>query len=954
MTSRSQKSQTAGMSAARRSGGLLTQPGALRWATLAALVLLAGCQSCADDPGPPSAEPEPEPEACIEGQELCEGECVNVVDDVAHCGGCDPCAEIPGAAVDCRNSACVYGCLGGAVDANGDLGQDDSDGCECTPGQDICDGVDNNCDGATDEDNPTLLVDCTRAPNTEAVACEAGVCIHACQEGFVDLNADLNTERSDGCECVVSPELCDGLDNDCDGAIDADDPDLPPADELCDGLDNDCDGLTDADDPDLLPADELCDGIDNDCDDLTDADDPDLDLARDCGATTGAQATCLAGACAFACADDLVDVNGDLDLGPDGDGCECQPTTPSTETCDNIDNDCDGQIDADDPDAPDLLDNCPTANNASPVSCADGACTLACDQGFFDVNADLNQPNSDGCECQPTTPSTETCDAIDNDCDGAIDANDPDFNLSTCPAVPGAQAQACVQAACTFACATGFVDINGDLAQGPNGDGCECQRDNPSTEFCDGIDNDCDGQIDADDNDFTPDLCALQQGVCQDATALCLQGQSVDCDEARYLNNDATSTGLDDTLELVCDGLDNNCDGDDDEACCPEDQGIFAIAEPFSTNLNQILPAIASNNDHSTFIVAWQESASSNTIQPTNTGFVRWRLIGPEGAPQSPTGTLNSDFIEDIQPTVGFNGQDFFMIWVKEGVLTDTLTLVRIGLNGQVIGQPLDIVRQNIAPLSLRDPALLRANDGRLLLLWSQGGDCTNTSAESCIRASTLAQNGTLGPITELSEANGAIRARSPSAFLDGDFNMLVWHDIRPGSSGVKSLPLSQQFQPLGPIQNTPLNDNDLISLPSIVRSGNGAILALSDQIGETFQLKTGRLNSAGQLVGQLNTLTNGSNNKSSPRLVPLDGGAGLFWVEGRALFFQRIDDLGLPAGLPLPLAQDRGIGFEPVALLPLSDAHFAVASSIENPIPVKEAVQFRLLNAEGQGICLP
>jgi hypothetical protein len=177
------------------------------------------------------------PQRCEAGTpttELCDGkdnDCNGTVDDgidkmtsLAHCGACNsPCA-LPNAVPVCTSGVCgIAQCLPGWTNADGIT----SNGCEypcaiTNSGVEACDGVDNNCNGVTDEGfalatDPLNCGVCGRVCNVNngniaTYACVAGQCaIATCVQAPVKYD-DCDQTYATGCEKNVSGDV-----NNCGG-----------------------------------------------------------------------------------------------------------------------------------------------------------------------------------------------------------------------------------------------------------------------------------------------------------------------------------------------------------------------------------------------------------------------------------------------------------------------------------------------------------------------------------------------------------------------------------------------------------------------------------------------------------------------------------------------------------------------------------------------------------------
>jgi Lamin Tail Domain/Stigma-specific protein, Stig1/Putative metal-binding motif len=524
-------------------------------------------------------------EVCNNQDDNCDGnvdETFDFQNDPTHCGNCSTVCSYANATALCTNGTCQMGaCNTGFGNADGST----ANGCECTQlngGVEICNNQDDNCDGNVDETfnlvtDPTHCGNCTTVcsyANAMPLCISGGCQMGACDAGF----GDADSNPGNGCECTIANggvELCNNVDDNCNGVADENfDFNNDPAHcgdcstscsyanavalcvsggcqmGACDAGYSDVDGLSttgcEYPCPVSPPVAETCNNVDDNCNGVADENfdfNNDPNHCGDCStvcAYDDAQALCVSGGCQMgACDAGYADVDGLSTT-----GCEypCPVSPPVAETCNNVDDNCNGVADEnfDFNNDPNHCGDCSTVcafDNAQAL-CVGGTCQMgACDADYRDNNGVA----SDGCEygCPISPPVAETCDGQDNDCDGDIDEsfdfqNDPTHcgDCVTDCSKPNALVE-CVAATCNeVSCLPSYYDLNGDL-HNASSNGCEyeCPTHPPVLEVCDGVDNDCDDEVDEGfDLMNNPNHCGFCNNPCG-ADQLCCTGICVDDDE---------------------------------------------------------------------------------------------------------------------------------------------------------------------------------------------------------------------------------------------------------------------------------------------------------------------------------------------------------------------------------------------------------------------------------------
>ena len=247
----------------------------------------------------------------------------------------------------------------------------------------------------------------------------------------------------------------------------------PCSEEICNGIDDDCDGDTDEGTPknacgDCVPLElvEYCDALDNDCNGQTDE-----------GLTLP---------CSTECGQGLV-------YCVEGAWSSCDADVPQIESCNGADDDCDGQIDEG------LFCTCPPEMIGTLVPCVEPP--LVCGLGYkgcecFDPDCQVigmspclpacYHVGSLPCDSFEGMPMVEVCNDYDDDCDGEVDEGIAPMPCYTGPPSTEGVGE-CIAGALDCVAGSWGSFVDGAFIAGL------CPDVPPAEEVCNGADDNCDG-----------------------------------------------------------------------------------------------------------------------------------------------------------------------------------------------------------------------------------------------------------------------------------------------------------------------------------------------------------------------------------------------------------------------------------------------------------------------------
>jgi len=259
---------------------------------------------------------------------------------------------------------------------------------------------------------------------------------------------------------------------------------------------------------------------------------------------------------------------------------ECVACYTNDEICDGQDNDCDGEVDEH------QLNDCGECGQLPPDICdgQDNDCDGLVDEELVRECVTTCERGVEFCDggqwtgCNARAPSEEACDGFDNDCDGLVDEElscqcPPEMigALIPCMEPPltcgmGFKTCECESDDCSLTKMTDCFALCYWLPPESINDVCDELAGMPvSPEVCNNFDEDCDGTVDENlyKTCYSGPEGTANVGVCREGSQMCQEGQWYgETTSGSYVLDFCAGENL--PSREICDGADNDCDGETD------------------------------------------------------------------------------------------------------------------------------------------------------------------------------------------------------------------------------------------------------------------------------------------------------------------------------------------------------------------------------------------------------
>ncbi|MBL8952248.1 MAG: putative metal-binding motif-containing protein, partial [Myxococcaceae bacterium] len=554
----------------------------------------------------------------------------------------------------------------------------------------VCNGMDDDCDGPVDEG----LTFSSYYPDFDLDGYGSASAMAQSSCAPVPGKVTNNTDCNDGLATVRpnATETCNGVDDDCDGTIDDNTMTLAyyvdsdndgygtgaPATAImsCAPISGRAPNNTDCDDTrgGVHPgATEVCNGIDDNCAGGIDNGLTFLSYWPDGdGDGFGSSSMSAVSACA--------PVMGRVTNNTDCNDANANVRPNATEVCNGIDDNCAGGID----------NGLPTQSywaDGDGDGFGAGSPVMQCGplNGRVANGTDCNDLNAN---VRPT--ATEVCNGIDDNCAGGVDEGNPGGGA---------------------ACATGLMGVCGPGTRTCVSGSLQCVGTvSASAELCNGLDDDCDGPV---DETFTDKGAACSAGV-----GVCLRTGTRECAPGGASTICSVDAGS--PTAPACDGLDNDCDGVTDE---PYLSSTYNIASPVAWTDLEVTPYYYSSPGCAGGVNGTGTDAllGGALVMAGGTDGLYFQRLDTSGTPTGAVVTIQSSFrYTDV--AVVQSGDGFIVAGLYDTASDGTgneVDFYYVDSNGATRDDAWSLFSTGNTLDSLR---LVRGNGRRVMAVWREAG----------------------------------------------------------------------------------------------------------------------------------------------------------------------------------------------------------------------------------------